>query len=95
MSAEPLQSLGYWRAAEGSVEIAVPVITAGYCFWRVKNIVEMPSMLLTHHIIAHKLSPGSAMGVNPLRLAFRRFLPTFPSQRLEFVTVTVGISEGP
>ncbi len=44
MSAEPLQSLGYWRAGEGSVEIAVPVITAGYCFWRVKNIVEAPAM---------------------------------------------------
>ena len=61
----------------------------------VPMIVEVPSMLLPHHIIAHKLSPGSAMGVNPLRLAFRRFLPTFPSQRLGFVTVTVGIGEGP
>ena len=44
MSVAPLESVGYWRAAEGSVEIAVPVITAGYCFWRVKNIVETPAM---------------------------------------------------
>ena len=44
MAAEPLKSIGYWRGFEGGLEIALPIGIAGFFFWRVKKILEVPSM---------------------------------------------------
>lgn len=44
MAANPLESMGYWRGFEGGLEIAVPLGIAGFGFWRVKKILEVPSM---------------------------------------------------
>ena len=44
MPAKPLESMGYWRGFEGGIEIAVPVTVAGFMFFRIKSIMETPSM---------------------------------------------------
>ena len=44
MSANPLQSMGYWRGFEGSIEIAVPVTVAGLVFFRIKNVMVQAAM---------------------------------------------------
>ena len=44
MSANPLQSMGFWRGFEGAIEIAVPMTVAGIVFFRIKGLMEQVSM---------------------------------------------------
>jgi hypothetical protein len=44
VSAEPLKSLGSWGGKEIAFEGAIPIASAGYCFWKLTSLMGAPSM---------------------------------------------------
>ena len=44
MSADPLNSVGWWVGREVAFEGVIPVSIAGYSFWKLRGLVGQPAM---------------------------------------------------